>query len=98
MRAQATATDGYRRITAVVNRALSAEHKTVVNTKHVLRIMQANGLTLERHTALPSGRTHDGAVIALRSNVRWCSDHLELHCRDGTIACVLFAIDLRAAR
>ena len=31
--------------------------------------------------------------MALRSNVRWCSDHLELHCRDGSIVRVLFAID-----
>ena len=50
-------------------------------------------LTLERHTALRPGRTHDGVVVALRSNVRWCSDHLELHCRDGSIVRVLFAID-----
>jgi transposase InsO family protein len=32
-------------------------------------------------------------VVALRSNVRWCSDHLELHCRDGAVVRVLFAID-----
>jgi transposase InsO family protein len=38
-------------------------------------------------------RTHDGVVVALRSNVRWCSDHLELHPRDGSVVRVLFAID-----
>jgi putative transposase len=32
-------------------------------------------------------------VIALRANVRWCSDHLELCCRNGEIVRVLFAID-----
>jgi putative transposase len=32
-------------------------------------------------------------VVALRSNVRWCSDHLELRCRDGSVIRVLFAID-----
>jgi putative transposase len=32
-------------------------------------------------------------VIALRSNVRSCSDHLELSCRNGEIVRVLFAID-----
>ena len=84
---------GYRRITALVNRQLRAEGKPVVNAKRVLRIMQANGLTLAPHTALRPGRTHDGAVVALRSNVRWCSDHLELHCRDGAVVRVLFAID-----
>ena len=32
-------------------------------------------------------------MIALRSNVRWCSDHFELACRNGEIVRVLFAID-----
>jgi hypothetical protein len=31
--------------------------------------------------------------VALRSNVRWCSDHLELRCRDGAVFRVLFAIN-----
>jgi transposase InsO family protein len=84
---------GYRRVTALVNRALRAEGEPVVNAKRVLRIMRANGLALAPHTALRPGRTHDGVVVALRSNVRWCSDHLELHCRDGSIVRVLFAID-----
>ncbi len=44
----------------------------------MLRILRANGLTLAPHTARRPGRTHDGTVVALRSNVRWCSDHLEL--------------------
>ena len=61
--------------------------------KRVLRIMQANKLTLERHTGHRPGRTHDGVVIALRSNIRWCSDHFELACRNGEIVRVLFAID-----
>src|SRR4051794_32391299 len=84
---------GYRRITALLNRALRAKGEPAVNAKRVLRIMRLNGLTLAPHTALPPGRTHDGVVIALRSNVRWCSDHLELHGRDGAVVRVLFAID-----
>ena len=84
---------GYRRITALVNRVLRSQGKPVVNAKRVLRIMRANGLTLAPHTALRPGRTHDGVVVALRSNVRWCSDHLELHCRDRSTVRVLFAID-----
>lgn len=84
---------GYRRITALVNRELTATGEPRVNGKRVLRILQLNGLTLERHTARRPGRTHEGVVIALKSNVRWCSDHLELHCRDGAIVRVLFAID-----
>jgi putative transposase len=76
---------GYRRITRFVNRQQKAESKPNINAKRVLRIMQTNGLTLERHTGRRPGRTHDGIVIALRSNVRWCSDHLELSCRNGEI-------------
>jgi putative transposase len=44
------------------------QSKPNINAKRVLRIMQANELTLERHTGRRPGRTHDGIVIALRSN------------------------------
>ena len=76
-----------------INRQRKADGKPPVNGKRVLRIMQANKLTLERHTGRRPGRTHDGVVIALRSNIRWCSDHFELACRNGEIVRVLFAID-----
>jgi len=84
---------GYRRITALVNRMLRAEGEPVVNAKRVLRILRANGLTLAPHTALLPGRTHDGVVVALRSNLRWCSDPFELRCREGSVVRILFAID-----
>ena len=32
-------------------------------------------------------------MIALRSNIRWCSDHFELACRNGELLRVLFGID-----
>jgi len=86
-------TYGYRRITRLVNRQQRAEGKPNVNAKRVLRIMQAHHLTLERHTGRRPGRAHDGVVIALRSNIRYCSDHFELACRNGAIVRVLFAID-----
>ena len=85
--------DGYRRLTALLDRQLRSEGNPTVNAKRVLRFLQVNGLTLARHTALRPRRTHDGVVVALRSNVRWCSDHLELHCRDRSTVRVLFAID-----
>lgn len=84
---------GYRRLTALLNRQLRAQGRPVVNAKRVLRILQANSLTLERYTARRPGRVHDGVVIALRSNVRWCSDHFEIGCRDGAVVRVLFVID-----
>jgi hypothetical protein len=85
-------TYGYRRITRLVNRQ-QAEGKPTINAKGVLRIMQVNKLTLERHTGRRPGRTHAGVVIALRSNIRWCSDHFELACRNGELLGVLFATD-----
>jgi putative transposase len=84
---------GYRRITALVNRQRKVDGKPRINAKRVLRIMQVNGVTLERHTGRRPGRTHDGVVIALRSNIRWCSDHLELVCRNEEVVRILFAID-----
>ena len=41
---------------------------------------------LERHTGRRSPRDHDGQVIAIRSNIRWCSDALEFTCWNGEIA------------
>ena len=61
-------TYGYRRIRRLINRQRKANGKPPVNGKRVLRIMQANKLTLERHTGRRPGRTHDGVVIAGRSN------------------------------
>ena len=74
-------TYGYRRVTALLNRQRRKEGKPTVNTKRVLRVMRQHGLTLQKHTALRPTRTHDGVVVALRSNLRWCSDHLEIHAR-----------------
>ena len=84
---------GYRRMTALLNRERRKNGLDPVNRKRVLRIMQGHGLVLARHTGARPGRTHEGVVIALRSNIRWCSDHLELTCRNGDIVRVLFVID-----
>jgi putative transposase len=86
-------TYGYRRVTALVNRKLRQAGQPTVNAKRVLRIMRRHTLTLERHTGLPSSRTHDGKIIVLASNLRWCSDHLELNARNGEVVRVLFVID-----
>ena len=85
-------TYGYRRIRRLINRQRKANGKPPVNGKRVLRIMQANKLTLERHTGRRPGRTHDGVVIALRSHPLVFRS-FELACRNGEIVRVLFAID-----
>ena len=84
---------GYRRITALLNWRLQGQDLPRVNAKRVLRILQKHGFVLQRHTGRQLGRTHDGVVVALASDIRWCSDHFELNCRNGEIMRVLFAID-----
>ena len=57
---------------------------------------QPNSSTVLRRNIPPRTRgatAHDGVVIALRWNIRRCSDHFELACRNGEIVRVLFAID-----
>jgi hypothetical protein len=54
----------------LLNRQRRKESKSTVNTKRVLRVMQQNGLTLQKHTAPQPTRIHDGALVALRSNIR----------------------------
>jgi hypothetical protein len=42
---------GYRRLAALLNRHLRSQGQPTVNRKRMLRILQVNGLTSERHTA-----------------------------------------------
>jgi hypothetical protein len=71
-------TYGDLRIAAILNRQLRAQELAPVNHKRVYRIMQANNLLLaRRHTERPAN-THDGKIIVMRSNLRWCSDGFEL--------------------
>jgi len=65
-------TYGYRRVTALVNRFLREKGESPVNHKRIYRIMRVNHLLLPKYTGRPL-RTHDGSVITLRSNMRWCS-------------------------
>jgi putative transposase len=84
---------GYRRITALANRALARTGETAVNHKRVFRIMRQNGMLLARHTGRRTGRVHDGKVIVMRSNLRWCSDGFEITCWNGDILRIAFIID-----
>jgi putative transposase len=76
-------TYGYRRIAALLNRERRKAGLAKVNRKRVLRILGRHGLTLERCTGRREGRTHDGTVAVMASNLRWCSDGLEIVCRTG---------------
>jgi putative transposase len=75
-----------------VSRGLVAGGGTPVNAKRVYRIMKDQGWLLTRHTG-KSTRTHDGVIITLRSNLRWCSDAFEIRCWSGERVQVAFSLD-----
>jgi transposase InsO family protein len=83
---------GYRRTTALVNKQLIADGKAPVNHKRVYRVMREHQLLLERHTGKPR-RIHDGVIITLKSNLRWCSDSFEIRCWNGERVHVAFSLD-----
>ena len=82
-------TYGYRRVCAVLNRRLGELGRAAVNHKRVYRIMRLHGLLLTRHTGRRLDRPHDGKVITLRRNLRWCADVFEV----GEAVRVAFALD-----
>lgn len=86
-------TYGYRRITAILNRKLRTEGSALVNHKRVYRIMQGQNLLLARQYTERSDRAHNGKVVTLRSNLRWCSDGFEFTCWNGDIVRGAFIID-----
>jgi transposase InsO family protein len=85
-------TYGYRRITRLVARELRICGKSAVNHKRVYRIMRENCLCLQRYATRPT-RTHDGKIITLKSNLRWCSDGFEIQCWNGEKLQVAFSLD-----
>jgi hypothetical protein len=70
-------TYGYRRITALLNRARRASGAEPVNHKRMFRLMAQGKLLLQPHAGHRSVRAHEGRVIAPASNQRWSSDGLE---------------------
>ena len=87
-------TYGYRRIGALLNRIRKASGLTPFNHKRVYRLMKQNNLLLTRHTGKPvPERAHEGKVITLRSNSRWCSDGFEIRCWDQEVVRVTFVLD-----
>ena len=86
-------TYGYRRITALAKRELASTGEPPVNHKRMFRIMRQNGMLLARHTGRRVGRLHDGKVVVMRSNLRWCSDGFEITCWNGDIVRAAFIVD-----
>ncbi len=55
--------------------------------------MANHAMIFEKHTAVRKGRVHDGKVMVMRSNLRWCSDGLEFTCWNGEVVRLAFIID-----
>jgi putative transposase len=64
-----------------------------VNAKRIYRLMRKHGLLLQRHTGRRRPRAHDGQVMTIRSNCRWCSDAFEFTCWNREVVRVAFALD-----
>ena len=85
-------TYGYRRVTQLLNLDLESAGKPRVNHKRIYRIMKTASLLLQRHTGRPT-RTHDGKIITLHSNTRWCSDGFSIQCWNAERVHVAFSLD-----
>lgn len=85
-------TYGYRRVTQLLNLELKRLEKLRVNHKRVYRIMKSANLLLQRHTGRPT-RTHDGKIVTLLSNTRWCSDSFSIQCWNAERVHVAFSLD-----
>lgn len=83
---------GYRRVAALLSRERENRGEGRVNHKRAYRVMKRAGLLLERHTG-KSSRTHDGTIITLKSDLRWCSDCFEIRCWNGERVQVAFSLD-----
>lgn len=87
------ATYGYRRTAAIIRRQRRSAGRTPANHKRVYRVMREHGLLLRRHFGDRPGRVHDGKVITLKSNLRWCSDAFEVRTCNGDRVQVAFVLD-----
>lgn len=85
---------GYRRACALVNRQRSELGGTRVNPKRAYRVMAQAGLLLPKAPRRRQcSRTHEGKVAVGHSDLRWCSDGLEIKCDSGQTVTATFAKD-----
>jgi len=85
-------TYGYRRVTARLNARRRQDNLPLINHKRIYRLMKNHNLLLSRYSTKPI-RVHDGNVITLHRNTRWCSDAFYLSCDNGERVQVAFSLD-----
>lgn len=85
-------TYGYRRVTTILNANRYACGLGNINHKRIYRVMKENNLLLPKYASRPL-RVHDGKIITLHSNNRWCSDGFYIPCDNGERVQVAFSLD-----
>ena len=85
-------TYGYRRVGQLLNIDLKSASKCTVNHKRIYRIIKAANLLLTKHTGKKT-MNHDGKIITLHSNTRWCSDAFAIQCWNAERVHVAFSLD-----
>ncbi len=80
-----------RRATTI-SRERRSRGEPTMNHKRAYRLMRAAGLLLARYTGKPT-RTHDGRVVTLKPDLRWCSDTFEIRCWNGERVQMAFSLD-----
>lgn len=81
-------TYGYRRVTAILRKRFQYP----INHKRVYRLMKEHLLLLQKHDKRPL-QNHDGKIITLKSNLRWCSDHFSIQCWNAEQVHIAFVLD-----
>lgn len=85
-------TYGYKRTTGVLNRERRKRGQQVYNKKRIYRVMKKQKLLVPKERMKPR-REHTGKVMTIRSNIRWCSDILQINCWSGEKVFVAFSLD-----
>ncbi len=86
-------TYGYRRACERLRRRRLAAGLPTVNHKRVYRMMREHGLLLPKAPRRGADRRHEGRVAVDHSNLRWCSDGLEIKAENGERVRVAFSLD-----
>lgn len=85
-------TYGYRRTAGILRRRREGEGQKPYNPKRIYRLMVMNDLLISRSRE-KTELIHDGKIITLRSDLRYCSDIFEIHCWNGEEVHVVFSLD-----
>lgn len=85
-------TYGYQRVTALINRDRKQRDLPRYNEKRIYRVMKMNSLMLTQFTVKPK-RPHLGQVVTMKSNMRFCSDILEVRVWSGERIYIAFSLD-----